>query len=105
MNTALALHGMTGFQKKLIYLLFFCWLNCMPLSVYSQCTGLDFTIPATACVGQNIKFSANSIYSSYEWDFCAGDLNQTPVASLLTNAFGGASFKVEIEEENGLYYG
>lgn len=72
---------------------------------FSQCTGLDFNSPATACLSQNINFSTIGPYSNYEWDFCAGDLSLTPTSSVLNNAFGGQSFKVELAEQNGVYYG
>ena len=72
---------------------------------FSQCTGLDFSYPATTCLGQSIDFAPVGNYQKYEWDFCADDLSQTPTSSILTNAFGGHSFKVELVEQNGFYYG
>ncbi len=80
-------------------------LNVISIRIgLSQCA-LDFNLPATACVGQNIEFKPVGSFQSYEWDFCAGDLSQSPTSTVLINNFGGASFKVELAEQNGNYYG
>jgi PKD repeat protein len=72
---------------------------------FSQCSTVDFTIPATACLQQNLSFTANATFQTYEWDFCSGDLDQVPASSLLSNGFGGYGFKVELVQQNGLYFG
>ncbi|MEP2510659.1 MAG: PKD domain-containing protein, partial [Reichenbachiella sp.] len=39
------------------------------------CPTNDLTIPASACLNENINLISNSVnFSSYEWDFCPGDL-------------------------------
>ena len=44
--------------------------------------------------------------TTYDWDFCSGDLAKTPTASVLLNsAQSRASFKVAMVESNGSYYG
>ncbi len=50
------------------------------ISAYSQCPVTDFSIPATACIGQQLQINNLSEQGSYQWDFCAGDLYNEPTA-------------------------
>lgn len=72
---------------------------------YAQCVAPNFSSPATACSGQRIEFAPNTDYTSYNWDFCSGELLQTPTGTVLNDAFGGFAGKVELAEQNGSYYG
>ena len=70
---------------------------------FSQCNPIDFSAPSQACLNQNLTFTPAANYPSYEWDFCAGDLEQTPTATPFLNYSG--SNTVEMFQDNGSYYG
>ncbi len=66
----------------------------------------DFSIPASACSDQNIYLkNLSTSGATYQWDFCDGDLKQTPSVTLLMNGYGGFGTRTEIEEDNGEYFG
>ncbi len=71
---------------------------------HAQCIAIDFNLPASGCLSENIKITSNVVLPNYEWDFCAGDLDQIPTASVFYDA-AGAAFKVELIEQDGQYYG
>ncbi|MCA4898751.1 MAG: PKD domain-containing protein [Bacteroidota bacterium] len=73
---------------------------------WSQPLVADFSMPSTMCLGQTINPTNQSVgASSYFWDFCDGDLGQTPTVSTLVNNSGGSSSRVEVKYSNGNYYG
>lgn len=87
-------------MKSVIFLVIF----VLQLKIASsQCLTPDFSLPAEVCLNQSIKISSED-YENYEWDFCAGDLDQAPDASIFLNTAGSA-FNVEVVEESGQYYG
>lgn len=46
---------------------------------WAQCPVADFSVPATACIDQNLLMqNTSSGATSFEWDFCSGDLALTP---------------------------
>lgn len=54
-------------------------LFLIPTQLFSQTVVSDFFIKSTACLGENIKIqNVSTNASSYEWDFCQGDLFQSP---------------------------
>lgn len=57
-----------------LFLILFC------IAAYSQCPVTDFNLPVTACIGQQLQINNLSEQGEYHWDFCAGDLNNTPTA-------------------------
>jgi PKD repeat protein len=71
---------------------------------FSQCTQVDFASPASACLAQDITLVPSGAYTSFEWDFCPGDLNQTPASALFLNS-AGYNHKVDVVEQNGSYFG
>jgi PKD repeat protein len=71
---------------------------------YSQCITPSFNLPASTCLSQNIKLTPGSVLNNYQWDFCAGDLDLAPSASIFLSSDGPPS-KVELAEQNGEYYG
>ncbi|MBS1978368.1 MAG: PKD domain-containing protein [Bacteroidetes bacterium] len=75
-----------------------------PRNLKAQCS-VDFASASSACLQQQLLFQPNSVYSNYDWDFCAGDLDLSPAATVLVNSYGGYGFKVEIAEQNNNYYG
>ena len=83
-----------------------CFVFFMVSNVLAQPLVAEFSMPATACLEENVHIVNQSIGAeSFEWDFCSGDLDLTPTASVLTNGFGGYGGKVELSEQNGNYYG
>ncbi len=70
---------------------------------FTQCTALDFTSPAQACLNQNLTFVPNTTATSYDWDFCSGDLELAPTVSTLLPAT--YSNTIAMVQDNGSYYG
>jgi gliding motility-associated-like protein len=68
----------------------------------------DFTIPDTVCVNTPVNITNTTTDATSQfWNFCAGNINQTPVGTNL-GAFGGVfSMPVYLDyvQENGNYYG
>ena len=55
-------------------------------SSIAQCPITGFVSPATACSTERIYLQNNAVGStSYEWDFCSGDLGLIPSAQALTS--------------------
>jgi PKD repeat protein len=48
----------------------------------AQCPSPQFVLPGTACRDQNITIDNQSATGTFQWDYCSGDLNNTPTASL-----------------------
>ncbi len=68
----------------------------------------DFEIPDTVCVNTPVAITNNTQgASSYYWNFCVADGNNTPVAQNLGNPGGLLSQPVFVDlvEDNGNYYG
>src|SRR6478736_9991202 len=81
-------------------------LLLLKLCLHAQSPVADFTMPSSACLQQNIPLTNQSTgATSYAWDFCGGDLTQSPTASVLVNDFGGYGIRVEIIESNDEYFG
>ncbi len=58
---------------------------CLPgflRPAFSQCPVTDFTVPAAACLTQQVELANASAPGTYAWDFCSGDLQNTPSAQL-----------------------
>jgi|GEM_PF-4365702 len=86
------------------FFLIACFVLPLCLQLNAQCFSVDFSGPADACKNESVQFASDGNFDRYEWDFCGGDLELTPSASIFQNS-AGAAFKVEIVEEGGQYYG
>lgn len=62
----------------------------------AQCPATDFTVAASACLGQRLPVSNLSPAGSYTWDFCSGDFAQTPTAQVM-GSLAGVSGRPGIE--------
>ena len=73
------------------------------------CPTVNFTVDTPViCIDEAVIVSNTSINAiSYEWDFCAGDLESgSPTASShFSNNLLNFSFDLELVEDNGLWYG
>lgn len=73
----------------------------------AQCTA-SFDVQPAACSGSNLEFSNITLgAATYAWDFCAGDLNNTPAAQAVVSSsllFRARSIKIK-RESNGNYVG
>jgi PKD repeat protein len=69
-----------------------------------QCSSIDFNLPPSTCLEQEINLTSNPLLASYEWDFCPGDFDGIPEASVF-QANAGAPFNVALIEHNGEYFG
>ncbi len=76
--------------------------------VYAQCPVAGFTAPATACLQENIFVENTSTSAtSYQWDFCSGDLQFAPAASFVTASsfiFRARVFRM-VQDTNGMWFG
>jgi len=62
----------------------------------AQCPAPDFTLSANACREQNLTLTNLSGAGTFEWDYCTGDLSNTPTANAaytLTGINGRPSFE------------
>lgn len=91
-------------MKTNCLLLFCILLSC---SCFSQVIS-SFTAPDTVCVNTPVNITNTSVgASSYYWNFCVADVNAAPTAANLGNPGNYLSQPVfvDIEEDNGNYYG
>lgn len=75
--------------------------------IHAQCPVADFSISASACQNENLLIQNNSTgATSYEWDFCSGDLALNPSASLVvSNTLLFRTRSIRIVKEQGNWYG
>lgn len=75
-------------------------------SVQAQCPNPDFAIPTSACRHQQLEvINLSAGATTYEWDFCSGDLDQTPqvnIAASNTLLFRTRSFR--LLQQNNTWY-
>jgi PKD repeat protein len=72
----------------------------------SQIVQANFSVPAQACINQNIEpvnLSTNA--TRYEWDFCQGDLALAPSASLAVTLGGSVTTGVDVVFDGVGWYG
>lgn len=55
---------------------------------HAQCPATDFTLPASSCQNGTISASNMSSSGSSSWDFCSGDLLNTPTAQVAFTVTG-----------------
>jgi PKD repeat protein len=77
------------------------------LNLWAQCPVTDFVSPATACINQNLTFENTTTgASSFEWDFCSGDLDLTPNSSIAaSNNFLFRTRAIRVVKNSGNWYG
>jgi hypothetical protein len=64
---------------------------CLNKNSFSQCIGTDFSLPASVCKDSRIYVqNLAGIADGFTWDFCVGDLENTPKAMPLTTLSGWA---------------
>jgi len=77
-------------MRKVSALLCFCLIVAFQRGM-GQCPVTDFTVAPTSCQNQTLQLTNGSAPGSTVWDFCSGDLNNTPTAQFgytLTGADG-----------------
>jgi hypothetical protein len=76
------------------------------LNLWAQCPVTDFVSPATACINQNLTFENTTTgASSFEWDFCSGDLDLTPNSSIAaSNNFLFRTRAIRVVKNSGNWY-
>ena len=81
-------------------------LLCGWLKVNSQTVQANFSLPSTACLNERISLINQSIgASSYEWDFCQGDLSLSPSASTILNLMGAVTLGIDLISDGENWYG
>ncbi|MEP2668344.1 MAG: PKD domain-containing protein [Cyclobacteriaceae bacterium] len=69
--------------------LLFCSLSCHILSGFAQLPLADFSSPVTGCIGENLLIQNNSSGASkFNWDFCEGDLFNSPTSISIATIAG-----------------
>ena len=73
----------------------------------AACPTSSFEVPGSVCLEETIVFTNNSVNSvNYSWDFCVGDLGETPTAeNILTDASLGLASQLAVVEDGGNFYG
>ena len=90
------------------FVVVFSWALFVPNTTHAQCPVASFSIPDTVCIGENIEIVDNSIDAvSYEWDFCAGNLDTIPTVHTLPSVYGsGLAMDFEVIQDSvGNWYG
>jgi PKD repeat protein len=75
---------------------------------YSQCPPNNFTVSDTVCPTQSLIIDNSlSTATSFNWDFCTGDLDSIPTAVALPLIGGTLSYPINMKmiEVNGNHYG
>ncbi len=83
----------------------FFWLSS--IAAQAQCGSSDFSVPSGNCLNEKISLTPSDLtLSEYQWDFCPGDLDKIPSASVLINSSSiGGPYKVKVMEDGGNFYG
>lgn len=87
----------------IVFLCFFCMRTLLSQSVVSA----NFSSPDTVCVNTPVNILNTSVNAStYFWNFCVADVNQTPEAVNLGNIDGAFQLPVFTDQVyvNGNYY-
>ena len=73
----------------------------------AECATASFTTISSVCLSESLDISNTSVNSeSYSWDFCVGDLGETPTAeNILTDASLGLASQLAVVEDGGNFYG
>ena len=72
----------------------------------AQCPTADFSVVASVCLEQDISLvNSSTDATSYFWDFCVGDLGETPTATnVLNNSSLGTTSQLTVVEDGGNFY-
>lgn len=76
------------------------------LYAMGQCPSVSFSLPASACLNGNVNIKNTSSAGVIDWDYCSGDLNNTPTAQsfyALPNAKGQPG--IELIKDGTMWYG
>ncbi|MBY0435303.1 MAG: PKD domain-containing protein, partial [Cyclobacteriaceae bacterium] len=77
-----------------------------PRGVQGQCVTIDYNLPSSACLNENLYITNTTPSGSYSWDFCTGDFSNTPSASLFFGielASGRPGF--DLVKDGAIWYG
>jgi PKD repeat protein len=87
-------------------LLIFIAILFISVSAAAQTPVADFVAPSQVCRGQNLLLQNESTGAvRYQWDFCAGDLSETPTASLAVNLAGNITAGIEVVHDGTEWFG
>lgn len=83
-------------MKGIVGLISLFLIIALPHVVPAQCPSPSFNLPATACREQNLTLDNQSTAGTFQWDYCSGDLDQSPTAAatfVLAGANGRPNFE------------
>ena len=84
----------------------FLFLQLLHVQILAQPVSANFTIPVEACLGERVSIQNQSTGSNrYEWDFCQGDLDLSPVASVVDNLSGNITTGIDVVFDGVNWYG
>ncbi|HRI79806.1 MAG TPA: PKD domain-containing protein [Cyclobacteriaceae bacterium] len=72
---------------------------------FGQCSSLNLTIPGAVCKDAFFMPTTSAVASAYQWDFCTGDLRQTPAAGISNTISSGTLFDLTMGNDQGNWYG
>src|SRR6476660_5281183 len=90
------------FRRQLFLIFFFCLVF-----LHQEAQTVDFTVPSSICAGTSFNIINNTTgASTYKWNFCSKDLNQSPAVQNL-GGFGvlDQPTYIDIVFTNNNYYG
>lgn len=82
--------------KTCLFALFFLCSQCF---AFSQCSILNVNSNSSACVNENLSITTSATASSYEWDFCTGDLTQRPISRIRTAGTLPTPYDISVVKE------
>lgn len=78
----------------------------LSVSAAAQCPTFSASVPATACSNEELAITNTTTGASYAWDFCPGDLANTPALTSL-GTISGTSYVVDVvlKQDGGNWFG
>lgn len=95
-------------MRKFTYILIGLFMIFLTTESHGQCPPINFSVSDTVCPLQPILINNSaSTATSFQWDFCTGDLDSMPTATALPSISGTLSYPLNMKmvEEGGNYYG
>ncbi len=93
-------------MNRLIFL--FSLMLIYQAKMFGQCSMLEFTVQDQVCMEESVVLKNTSVNGSeaYSWDFCSGDFEGNPTASvLLSNGVFNGDLHFNVYKSGGEYFG
>jgi PKD repeat protein len=93
-------------QKKRKVMRLFCFVFVFLVYTVTVAQPIaDFTVPVSVCLNQTVTPDNNSTGTSYEWDFCQGDLQLTPIVAENAVSTGNVQLGIDVLFDGTNWFG